>query len=322
MLFGVNLPPAPVIPAKGRTMDRLTSDRMFATVMELGSFVAAAEKLGTSSGQASKLVSGLEAELGVRLLNRTTRAVSPTEAGQSYYDRLRPLLDEFADLDLAVRNIAQVPRGRLRVTAPDRFGAAELATALSDFAIQYPDIELDVEFTDRLVNLVDEGFDVAVRAGPPRDSSLIARKLYQIRVGVFASPAYLAAHGTPETPQDLTAHHCILDTNMRDPTRWHFLDSEGQDYTVQVSGRIRYSNAEACFRAVEAGLGIAFVPSFAVTCALHSNDALRILTDYPTPDLGVFAVYPHNRHLAAKVRVLVDFLVRRYRNAPDWEAGW
>ena len=155
-------------------MDRLECDRMFVAVVEARSFTAAAVKLGASSGQASKLVSRLEAELGVRLLNRTTRAVSETEAGRAYFERVRSILDEIDNLDLAIRNVAQTPRGRLRLTAPLTFGTVELARALNDFAAGYPEIELEVSFSDRVVNLVDEGFDVAVRVGRPADTSLIA----------------------------------------------------------------------------------------------------------------------------------------------------
>jgi DNA-binding transcriptional LysR family regulator len=165
---------------------------MFVTVMETGSFAAAATRLGTSSGQASKLVSRLEAELGVRLLNRTTRAVSATEAGRAYFERLRPLLEEFDNLDLAIRDRAQAPRGRLRLTAPLSFGTAELVPALNDFALRYPEIELDVSFSDRVVSLVDEGFDMAVRVGRAEDSSLIARRLCEVRIVLVGAEVYLA----------------------------------------------------------------------------------------------------------------------------------
>ena len=303
-------------------MNRLDCDRMFLAVMEAGSFVGAAERLGTSSGQASKLVSRLEAELGVRLLNRTTRAVSPTEAGQAYYDRLRPLLEEFDNLDLAIRNISQSPRGRLRMTAPLTFGSLELAPALNDFAARYPEIELDVSFSDRVVNLVDEGFDMAVRVGRPGDSSLIIRKLCDVRIVVIGSAGYLERQGAPETPEDLVLHHCIIDTNFRDPNRWPFRDPERGERTVPVSGRIRYSNAEACLRAAEAGLGLACVPAFVAGDAIRSARVKRLLQAFETEPYGVHALYPHSRHLAAKVRVLVDFLAERYRSTPHWEAGW
>ncbi len=295
---------------------------MFVAVAETGSFTAAALKLGTSSGQASKLVSRLEAELDVRLLNRTTRAVSPTEAGQAYLERLRPLLEEFDSLDLSIRNSSQAPRGRLRLTAPMTFGAMELAPALNDFALKYSEIELDVSFTDRLVNLVDEGFDMAVRVGRPASSSLIARKLCQVRIFPVASPDYLAEHGVPALPADLAKHECILDTNLQDPNRWPLRDSDKDLAAVPVKGRLRYSNAEACLGAAEAGLGLAFVPSFVSGPAIAAGKVKPVLMQFEPAPLGVHTLYPHNRHLAAKVRVLVDFLVERYRGKPSWEAGW
>lgn len=303
-------------------MDRLESDRMFIAVMETGSFTEAAERLGTSSGQASKLVSRLEAGLGVRLLNRTTRSVSPTEAGQAYYERLRPLIDEFDTLDLDIRNISQSPRGRLRLTAPLTFGILELAPALNAFAGLYPDIELDVSFSDRVINLVDEGFDMAVRVGRPGDSSLIIRKLCAVRIVVVAAPAYIERHGTPQTPEDLERHVCIVDTNFRDPHRWPFRDPSGKARSVGVNGRIRYSNAEACLQAAEAGLGLACVPGFVAGGAIRGGRVLRILQAHETEPYDVHVLYPHSRHLAAKVRLLVDALVERYRDTPAWEAGW
>lgn len=295
---------------------------MFVAVAESGSFTAAADKLGTSSGQASKLVSRLEADLDVRLLNRTTRAVSPTEAGVAYLERLRPLLEEFDNLDLSVRNISQVPRGRLRLTAPLTFGTRELAPALNEFARQYPDIELDVGFSDRLANLVDEGFDMAVRVGRPESSSLIARKLCPVRVFPVAAPAYLDRHGIPSSPAELAGHACIMDTNQRDPNRWTLADENGAPANVPVQGRLRYSNAEACLAAAEAGLGIAMSPSFVSGPAIAAGHVAPVLLQFEPPPLGAYALYPHNRHLAAKVRALVDFLADHFRGTPHWEVGW
>ena len=192
---------------------------MFLAVIESGSFTAAADRLGASSGQASKLVARLEAELGVRLLNRTTRAVATTEAGRAYAERLRPLMEEFDTLDLSIRDISQVPRGSLRLSVPLTFGGLELAPTLNDFASHYPEIALDVAFSDRFVNLVDEGFDLAVRIGRLDSSSLIVRRLYAVRLVVVAAPEYLARAGRPKDPGDLPHHACIIDTNLRDPDR-------------------------------------------------------------------------------------------------------
>ncbi|WP_299359813.1 LysR family transcriptional regulator [uncultured Paracoccus sp.] len=302
-------------------MDRLESHRMFIAVLEARSFTGAADRLGTSSGQASKLVSRLEAELGVRLFDRTTRSVAPTEAGQAYYERLRPIIEEFDNLDLAIRDSSQRPRGRLRLTAPLTFGGLELTPVLNDFALRFPDIELDVNFSDRVISLVDEGFDMAIRVGRPDDSSLIARKLCEVRIVVVGAQSYLEGSGTPVAPDDLTHHDCIIDTNFRDPNRWLF-HVDAAERAVPVHGRIRYSNAEACLRAAEAGLGLACVPAFVAGEALRSRRVVRLLAEFEPAPNGVHALYPHNRHLAAKVRALVDYLAERYRGAPPWEAGW
>lgn len=295
-------------------MDRLECDRMFVAVMETGSFVKAAARLGTSASQASKLVGALEADLGVRLLNRTTRSISPTEAGQSYFQRLRTILDDFDDLDALIRNANLSPRGRLKMTAPVSFGSVELVPALNLFAAQFAEIELDVSFTDRLVNMVDDGFDLAIRIGHPTDSSLIARRLCDTRVVVVASAAYLGRHGRPDTPADLAEHHCVIDTNLRDPNHWVFRNGAGRRMVQPVHGRLRYSNADACLQAAQAGLGLAYLPSFVAAPALRSGSVASVLADFEPEPFGVFALYPNGQHLAAKVRVLVDFLVTHFHN--------
>lgn len=300
-------------------MDRLACDRMFVAVMETGSFVGAAARLGASSGQASKLVSRLEGELGVRLLNRTTRAVSATEAGRAYFERIRTLLEEFDGLDRAIKTTSQAPRGRVRLTAPMTFGTMELVGALNAFAARFDEIELDVGFTDRLVSLVDEGFDLAVRVGRPSDTGLIARKLCDMRIVLVGSAGYLEAHGVPTRPADLARHACIIDTNFRDPGRWQFAGTHGEPVSVPVAGRLRYSNAEACLQAAAAGLGLAYVPSFVAGPAIGRGSVRRLLAEYELPPFAVNALYPHSRHLAAKVRVLVDFLAEHYRGMQRWE---
>jgi len=221
---------------------------MFVAVMETGSFTAATERLGTSSGQASKLVLRLESALGVQLLSRTTRAVFPTEAGQAYLDRLRPLLDEFDALDASIRDVSHAPRGQLRLTAPLTFSVMEVAPALNDFAVRFPGIELDVSFSDRVVSLVDEGFDMAVRVGRPEDSSMIARKLCDVRILMVASPAWLERHGEPGTPEDMARLDCIIDSNFR----WPIRDAAGRQGNVPIAGRICHSNAGACLGAAGA----------------------------------------------------------------------
>lgn len=305
----------------GGGMQRLECERMLVAVMETGSFAEAARRLGTSSGQASKLVSRLEADLGVRLLNRTTRALSPTEVGQAYYERIRAVIDELDALGEAVKNRSGTVSGRLKLTAPLSFGNTQLVPALVDFAARYPELSLEVSFSDRVVNLVDEGFDAAVRIGHQSDASTVVRKLCESRVVAVAAPAYLAARGTPARPQDLVQHDCIVDTNFKDRDSWHFR-IEGKPVTVSVRSRLFLSNADACVAAAEAGLGITQVPSFVAGDAIHAGRLVPLLRGCEPPAVPVQAVYPPGRHLALKVRALVDFLAERFWGEPEWDKGW
>lgn len=290
-------------------MDRLAAERMFLKVVETGAFASAATRLGTSAGQASKLIARLESDLGVKLLNRTTRALSLTEAGQAYADRLRGLVEAFDDLATEVQNAAVAPRGRIRLTAPLSFGTIRLAPLLARFATDFPDLGLDVQFTDRIVNLVDEGFDAAIRVGTPTESTLTGRRLCSAQVVLVAAPSYLARFGSPATPDALRTHLCIIDTNFRDPHHWPFRGG----VRVPVAGRLAFSNASACLAAAEAGLGIACLPDFVTEASLAAGRVQAVLTDHLDAPLGVFVLYPGGRHLPAKVRVLVDFMASALR---------
>lgn len=302
-------------------MERLECDRMFVAVMELGSFAAAARRIGTSNGQASKLISRLEQDLGVQLFKRSTRALSPTDMARSYYERVRLLLDEYDALDAAMRNTATSPSGRLRISAPVTFGSVRLTNHLVEFAHRYPHIELDVSFADRVVNLVDEGFDLGLRIGKLDDSRLIARKLCRIRVVTVASPAYLKAHGTPDHWRDLAEHDCILDTNFRDPRRWWFMEN-GEAQPLAMHGRLKFSNTEVCLQMAKAGLGVARVPTFVAGEALHAGEVIPILRAFDMAPLDLYAVYPPARQLAQKARVMIDFLLEAFAGEPTWDQGW
>jgi DNA-binding transcriptional LysR family regulator len=303
-------------------MDRLDCDRMFIAVFETGGFSRAAKRLGTSAGQASKLVTRLENELGVQLFRRTTRALSPTEVGRAYYERLKGLIEEFDALEASVRSASGRAAGRIALTVPMSFGATQLAPALVAFAEAYPEIQLDVSFSDRLANLVDEGFDAAVRIGEPQDSSLIARRLCPMRVVVCASTAYLAKRGFPAGPAALADHDCVIDANFRDPGVWRFRASDGEPIRVAVRGRLRFSNPEVCVAAAAAGLGIARVPSFIAGPRIARGELTQVLGAFELPPSGLFVVYPPGRHLAARVRALVDFLSEQFRGVPSWDQGW
>jgi DNA-binding transcriptional LysR family regulator len=301
-------------------MDRFDEISAFAAVADARSFTQGARRLGVSSAQVSKLVARLENRLGARLLNRTTRDVSLTDTGRAYLERARGLLEDFEALEGSVRDQSG-PRGLLKVSAPVSFGASQLTPALLDFAAAYPEVSLDVSSTDRMVNLVEEGFDVGVRIGQLADSSVIARKLAAVRLVTCASPEYLARAGTPATPDDLAQHEAIIDTNAHDPLLWSY-GAPSDRHEVRVHGRLRFGGADACVAAARRGLGVTLTPAFAAADDLRSGRLIPLLCAFEPPLIHVHAVYPHARHLAAKVRVFVDFLAERYAGEPDWHQGW
>ncbi len=297
--------------------DRWAADRMFATVVRLGGFSAAAERLRVSPGQASKMVSRLETHLGVRLLNRTTRAVALTAEGEAYFTRITGILDDLDDLDDSLRDAGTTPRGMIRLTAPLTFGTAQLCPALADFSRTFPEISLDVEFTDRLLGLAENGLDAAIRVGTPADSSLRARKLGEMHNLLVAAPAYLAAHGTPLSPADLVQHDAIIDTNFARPDTWDFRE-EGVQVSVPVTGRLRFANAEACLIAAEAGLGIANIPAFIAARSVRLGRLRELLPGCRGETYGVHGLTPAGRHMPARVDALLGFLAARWGRGHDW----
>ncbi len=301
-------------------MDRLDEVRLFVAVAEARSFAAGARRLSVSPAQASKAVARLEDRLKTRLLNRTTRDVSLTDTGRAYLERARGLIDEFEALESSVRDVSG-PKGLLKVTAPMSFGSVELECVILEFARAWPEVSLEVSLSDRLTNLVEEGFDVAVRITRMGDSSLIARKLGEARIVTCAAPEYVAREGRPAEPADLAHRECILDLNVADPTVWSF--GRGPDHAdVRVHGRLRLSNAEACLAAARYGFGIARAPAFSAAEDLRSGKLVTLLCDYEPEPLPIYAVYPHARHLSAKVRVFVDHLAKHFAGEPAWHRGW
>jgi DNA-binding transcriptional LysR family regulator len=302
-------------------MDRLDEINAFTAVAEARSFTQGARKLGVSSAQASKLVARLENRLGARLLNRTTRDVSLTDTGRAYLDRARDLLQGFDELETSVRDSSRGPSGTLKISAPVSFGKSHLTPALLAFASGCNAVSLDVSLSDRMVNLVEEGFDAAVRIGHLSDSSLVAKRLAPVRLVTCASPDYLARAGTPAALEDLAGHEAIIDTNAREPTLWRF-GPHNDLREVRVHGRLRFNGAEPCIAAAVAGFGIAHSPAFAAAEELRAGRLVPILCNFEPDLIHVYAVYPHARHLAAKVRAFVDFLAARYAGEPEWHQGW
>jgi len=291
-------------------MDRIEELRIFVAVADLRGFAQAGRRLGISPAQVSKLIARLEDRLDRRLFNLTTRDVSVTDEGRALHARARALVEEYDLLERSAQETAK-PRGLLKVSAPISFGM-QLGQTLLDFANTYPDVTLDVSFADRLVNVVDEGYDAAIRISALTDSSLVARKLANVQGATIASPKYLAERGIPQTPDDLRAHEAILDLNMRDPHVWVF-GNGSKHLEVRVNGRLRFGNPYINAAAARAGFGIARVPDFVAESILKNGEVVRVLEKYePVAPVTLYVVYPHARHLASKVRVFVDFLVERY----------
>lgn len=297
-------------------MDRLAAMTAFARVAETGSFSEAARRLRSSKSVVSRQIAALESELGVRLLHRSTRALTLTEAGRSYFDQLVRILADIDEANLSVSHLQAAPRGRLRVNAPMSFGIRHLAPAIPDFLARCPEVEIDLTLNDRFVDLVDEGFDMAVRIGQLIESSLVARRLAPLRRVVCASPAYLAARGIPTTPDDVAGHECLCYSNMSAGNEWKFVDRDGRPWPVEIKGRLRINNGDAIRVAALNGLGLACLPSFIVGEDLRAGTLVPVLTEATHQEGAVFAVYPHARLLSPKVRVFIDFLAERFGPNP------
>jgi DNA-binding transcriptional LysR family regulator len=294
-------------------MDTLTRMRAFIDVVEAEGFSAAARKIGRSKALLSKYVRELEDELGALLLNRTTRQFSLTEAGHTYYRRASEIVREVDSLADAVRESSGDVRGRIKLSAPRTFADAPVGQSLIDFARQYPDIVLDIHLDDRFVDLVEEGFDLAVRISRLENSSLIARRLAPFSVRVCGSPELIAKVGMPNHPRDLGRAPCIIDTNGRWLANWPFRGDDQDTTSVAVSGPIEVNSPMVARAAAVAGLGFAVLPDFIAQPEIMSGRLVPVLDDRILQGGGIFAVYPHRRYLPAKVRVFVDFLVQWFR---------
>lgn len=299
-------------------MDQLSALGAFCRVVEAGGFSAAAAELNVSHSVMSKQVRHLETLLGAQLLNRTTRKLALTEAGQDYYDRARRILDELRDADLAVTQHHATPRGTLRINAPMAFGTLDVAWWLPRFIARYPELKIDLVCNDRYVDLIEEGFDVALRlARDLPDSSLMARKMCSSASLLVASPAYLEQHGTPATPHDLVHHNCLTYTLVPKPNEWMFTMPDGTSAGVRVRGNLQANTGVALRAAALGDIGIATTASFIVHDDLARGALVPVLAQYASRPRDLFAVYPHNRHLSPKVRAFIDFAAEVYR-APAW----
>ncbi|MEN6669190.1 LysR family transcriptional regulator [Psychrobacter sp. B38] len=275
----------------------------FVYVAEYESFTRAAKALGISTAQVSRQISALEKRLNIKLLYRTTRKVSLTEEGRVFYQHCRGVLDGLDAAEQAVSNLQSKPQGRIKLTAPVTYGEQQLVPLMNDFMVQHRDIEVTAFLSNQKLDLIEGGYDLAIRIGKLSDSTMMAKKLSRRTNFVCAAPAYLGQYGIPETLNDLSQHNCLLGT--RD--YWHFVES-GKERNLQVSGSVQYNSGHSLVDAALKGLGIVQLPDYYVQKHLASGALVSLLDCYREPEEGIWAVYPHNRHLSPKIRLLVDYL--------------
>ena len=300
-------------------MDRLISMEVFVQVVDQGSFAGAARHMGLSRAMVSKHIQALEERLGARLLNRTTRTVSLTEVGTAYYERCQTVLNDVEEAERVVGDLHHAPKGTLKINAPMSFGAQHLAEALTDFKAEYPDVMIDLSLNDRIVDLVEEGYDVAIRIGELADSSLIARKISVCRRVLCAAPSYLEKHGAPQTLRELTKHNCLLYTLSPKLNEWRFIDQDGAGHSVRVGGSLQANNGDVLRLAAIGGHGLVLEPTFIVGGDIERGDLVPVLTDYTPTEINILLIYPHNRYLTAKVRSFIDFMVEHFKGEPPWD---
>ncbi len=293
-------------------MDKFDSLRAFTQVVNSGGFAAAAREMGLSRSAVNKLVIALENELGVQLLHRSTRVVTPTETGLAFYERSVEILASLEEAERSITQLQAEPKGRLRVNAPMSFGTMHLAPALANFLAQYPDLQVQLTLSDRFVDPIEEGFDITVRIAELQDSaSLIAHRLTVAERVLCAAPAYLEAHGIPQCPDDLRHHSCLHYGQLAIENQWTLVGPDGEQ-TMTVRGALCSNNGEVLRDAAVRGLGITLLPTFIVSQELEQGTLKQILPNYHAPELSISVLYPVNRHLSTKVRLLVDFLQEQF----------
>ena len=300
-------------------MDRFADMQMFVSVVETGSISAAADRLQLAKSAVSRRLADLEARLGVSLIQRTTRRLNLTDSGRAYYERCVAILADLEEAESAVSQAHQALRGRLKVALPHAFGLLHLAPLIQEFMTLHPEVRFELDFNDRQIDLLQEGFDLAIRIATLADSSLIARRLTPIRHAVCASPNYLARHGTPQAAADLVHHACLAYSNLSDPGLWTFRGPDGQPGSVRVPVRLSASSGSFLMRAAIAGEGLIHHPTFYLQDALRSGRLVRVLTDHTWPELAAYAVYPPTRHLSSRVRAFIDFVAERLAGEPYWD---
>jgi len=292
-------------------MDTLDGLKTVIAVVETSSFTAASERLGISKALVSKYVGEVEKDLNIRLFNRTTRQLALTEAGRRYYEQAIILLEQFSVMVDNVTDEQTSPRGLLRVSAPVTFGEMKLAPLLTEFSNLYPDLKVELILTNNAIDMLEEAIDVRLRIGGVDDSNMIARHLKTFPLVLSAAPSYIDAFGLPITPQQVTEHQCIIDSNFRIGRQWPLISPKGDAETINVSSSLAANSPQAVREMAIAGGGIAMTPDFIVEDAIENGQLIPVLPDYTTLEFGLFAIYPHRKYIAKKVRCFIDFALEK-----------
>jgi DNA-binding transcriptional LysR family regulator len=300
-------------------MHRFEELRAFVAVVETGSFTAAADRLDAAKSAVSRRVSALEERLGVQLLRRTTRRMNLTDTGRSFYERSARILADLDEAEAAVSQEHGELRGKLRLALPMSFTVHHMGGVIADFSQQHPRVKFDLELNDRRVDLIEEGMDLALRIGRLRDSSLIARRLFDARTVVCAAPAYLEKHGVPETPADLESHRCICYGNLAEPGKWAYREADGANRHVDVHVSMLVDSGDLISSIAARGLGIALQPTFIAGKKIRAGELVPLLTDFDWPVTPAYAVYPPARHLSYRVRAFIDHLAERFSGELPWD---
>lgn len=300
-------------------MDRFENMNAFVRVVEAGSISAAADRMGVAKSAVSRRLKELEEHLGAELFHRTTRQMNLTDSGRAFYQQSVRILADTLEAEHATSQFHGALKGNLKVAVPLSFGLMHLGPAINAFLQTHPDIEFDLDFNDRQVDILAEGFDLAIRIASLPDSSLIARRLAPIQAVLCASPAYLDRMGRPQMPEELIHHRCLAYNLISNFENWNLYDANGQAVKTKIKPYLKASNGEFLRACAIDGLGIVLLPAFIAYKEIESGALIPLLTEYRLPQLAAYALYPQTRHLSQRVRAFVDFLVKRFEGLPYWD---